>query len=146
MRKLTVSCCWVPKRNDAEWSESCMPRCNILKNGYLPEKKGENLYGRLSELLLSPKEGWRRMKWKLYAKLQRPEKRASPWEKVWSLLPEGKCAVAESQKEMMQDEVEIVCRCLTPNGHLFVRKGWALYQRVNELVLNTKEGWHRDWE
>ena len=35
----------------------CMPRCNSLKNGYLPERKGLALYRRVSELLLSPKEG-----------------------------------------------------------------------------------------
>ena len=142
MRKLTVSCCWVPKRNDAEWSESCMPRCNILKNGYLPEKKGENLYGRLSELLLSPKEGWRRMKWKLYAELQRPEKRASPWEKVWSLLAEGKWAVAESQKGMVQDEVKM--SMFNTQRASFWEEGLSSYRRVNELVLNPKEGWRRE--
>ena len=63
-----VCCCWVPKRDDAGWSENCMPRCNALKNGHLPERKGWDLYRRVSELLLSPKEGWRRMKWKLYVK------------------------------------------------------------------------------
>ena len=55
-----VSCCWVPKRDDAGWSENCMPRCNALKNGHLPNRKGWALYRRVSELLLSPKEGWRR--------------------------------------------------------------------------------------
>ena len=55
-----VSCCWVPKRDDAGWSENCMPRCNALKNGHLPERKGWALYWRVSELLLSPKERWRR--------------------------------------------------------------------------------------
>ena len=55
-----VSCCWVPKRDDAGWSENCMPRCNALKNGHLPERKGWALYRRVSELLLSPKKGWRR--------------------------------------------------------------------------------------
>ena len=39
-----VSCCWVPKRDDTRWSENCMPRCNALKNGHLPEKKGWTLY------------------------------------------------------------------------------------------------------
>ena len=55
-----VSCCWVPKRDDAGWSENCMPRCSALKNGHLPERKGWALYRRASELLLSPKKGWRR--------------------------------------------------------------------------------------
>ena len=35
----------------------CMSRYNGLKNGYLPERKGSALYRRVSELLLSPKEG-----------------------------------------------------------------------------------------
>ena len=26
-----VSCCWAPKRDDAGWSENCMPRYNALK-------------------------------------------------------------------------------------------------------------------
>ena len=44
----------------------------------LPERKEWALYWRVSELLLSPKEGWRRMQWKLYAKGQHPEKQALP--------------------------------------------------------------------
>ena len=35
-----VSCCWVPKIDDPGWSENCMLRCNALKNGHLPERKG----------------------------------------------------------------------------------------------------------
>ena len=34
-----------------------MPRGNALKNGHLPERKGSALYRRVSELLLSTKEG-----------------------------------------------------------------------------------------
>ena len=49
------------------------------------ERKVWALYRRVSELLLSPKEGWRRMKWKLYAKVQRPEKRHLPKRKGWAL-------------------------------------------------------------
>ena len=58
-----VSCCQVTKMNDARWSENCMPRCNALKNGYLPERKGRALRWGMNELLLSTKEGWRRIKW-----------------------------------------------------------------------------------
>lgn len=36
-----------------------MPRCNNLKNGYLPERKGWALYRRESEQVLCCKEGWR---------------------------------------------------------------------------------------
>ena len=72
-----VSCCWVPKKDDTGWSKKCMPRCNALKNEHLPNRKGWALYRRVSEMLLSAKEGWRRMKWKMYVKVQRPEKRAS---------------------------------------------------------------------
>ena len=103
-----VSCCWVPKRDDAGWSENCMPRCNALKNGHLPERKGLALYRRVS------KEGWRRMKWKLYAEVQCPEKRASSWEEGLSSLLEGEWAVAESQRRMTQDEVKNVCQGATP--------------------------------
>ena len=97
-----VSCCWVPKRDDAGWSETCMPKCNALKNGYLPERKGWALYRRMSELLLSHKQGWRRMKWNLYADEQRTEQRASSWEEGLSSLPEGEWAGAESQRAKMQ--------------------------------------------
>ena len=80
----------------------------------LQERKVWALYRRVSELLLSPKEGWRRLKWKLYAEVQRPEKRASSWEEGLSSLPEGEWAVAESQRGMTQDGVKIVCRGATP--------------------------------
>ena len=97
-----VSCCWVRKRNDAGWSENFIPRCNTLKNGHLPERKDWALCRRVSELLLSLKEGWRRMKWKFYVKVQHPEKRASSWEEGLSSLPEGEWVVAESQRGMTQ--------------------------------------------
>ena len=42
------------------------------------------------------------MKWKMYAEVQRPEKRASSWEEGLSSLPEGEWAGAESQRGMMQ--------------------------------------------
>ena len=58
-----VSCCWVPTRDDAGWSENFMPRYNALKNRHLPERKCWALYRRVSELLLSPKEGWCMIKW-----------------------------------------------------------------------------------
>ena len=66
------------------------------------ERKVWALYRRVNELLLSPKEGWRRMKWTLYAEMQRPEKRASSLEEGLSSLPEGEWAGAESQRGMMQ--------------------------------------------
>ena len=38
-------------------------------------------------------------------------------------------------------------RCSTlKNRHLPERRVWALYRRVNELLLSPKEGWHREWE
>ena len=80
----------------------------------LPERKVWALYRRVSELLLSPKEGRRSMKWKLYAKVQRPEKWASSWEEGLSSLLEGEWAVAESQRGMTQDEVKILCQGATP--------------------------------
>ena len=105
-----VSCSWVPKRDDAGWSENCMPKCNALKNGHLSERKGSALYRRVSELLLSSKEGWRRMKWKLYAEEQRREKRTSSWEEGLSSLLEGEWAVAESQRGMTQKMRRITTR------------------------------------
>ena len=91
-----VNCCWAPKRDDAGWSENCMPRCNALNNRYLLEMKGRTLYRGVNKLLVSPKERWCRMKWKLYAKVQRPKKRASSWEEGLRSLPEGEWAAAES--------------------------------------------------
>ena len=46
------------------------------------------------------KEGWRRMKWKLYYEVQRPEKRVSSLEEGLSSSPEGEWAVAKSQRGM----------------------------------------------
>ena len=48
------------------------------------KRKGGALYRRVSEQLLSHKERWCRMNWKLYAKVQRPKKRASSWEEGWA--------------------------------------------------------------
>ena len=68
----------------------------------LQERKVWALYRRVSELLLSPNEGWGRMKWKLYAEVQRPETRASSWEEGLSSLLDGEWADAETQRVMMQ--------------------------------------------
>ena len=68
----------------------------------LPKRKGGALSRKVSELSLSPKEGWRRIKRNLYAKVHRPKKRASSWEEGLSSLPEGKWAVAATQRGMMQ--------------------------------------------
>ena len=120
----------------------------IVCQGYLPEKNGGSLYQRVSELLLSPKEGWSRMKWKLYAEVERPEKRASFWEEGLSSLPESEWAVAGSQRGDTQDEVKIsfsMCNTLKI-GQLPEKNGWALYQRVSELVQSPKERWRWKWE
>ena len=123
-----VSCCWVPKRDDAEWSENCMPGCNTLKSGYLPKRKGGVLYQRMSELLLNINEGWHRMKWKVYAKVQTPEKWRSSWEEGWNSLPEGEWAVVKSQKLMTQDEVKIVSQGATPwKTGIFLRGSVELF-------------------
>ena len=73
-----------------------------------------SLYWRVTELLLSSKDRWPRMKWKLYVKVQRLEKRESSWQEGFSSLLEGEWAVAESQRGMTQDKVKGVCRCETP--------------------------------
>ena len=90
----------------------------------LLEGKGWAFYQRVSELFLSPKEEWRRMKWKLYAKVQRSEKR----EEGLSSLPKGEWAVAESQRGMTQDEVKTVCRGATPwKTVIFLRRRVELF-------------------
>ena len=94
----------------------------------LQERKVWPLYRRVSELLLSPKERWRRMKWKIYAEVQCPEKRASSWEEGLSSLPEGEWAVAESRREMTQDEVKNVCRGASPwKAGIFLRGRFELF-------------------
>ena len=40
------------------------------------------------------------MKWKVYAKVQHPEKRASSWEEWLSFLPKSEWAGAESERGM----------------------------------------------
>ena len=103
-------CCWVSKRYDAGWSEDCIPRCNTLKNGNLPGRKGWALSRRVSELLLIPKEAWSSMKWKFYVEVQRPIKRASSWEEGLSFLQVGEWAGAESQRGMMQRKRRMITR------------------------------------
>ena len=105
-----VSLCWVPKRDGTGWNENCMPRCNALKNGHLPEREGWALYRRVSELLLSPKEGWRRMKWKFDAEVQCPEKQASSWAEGLSSLREGGWAGVESQEGLLQRMRRVITR------------------------------------
>ena len=90
----------------------------------LPERKVWAFYQRVNELLLNPKEGWRSMKWKLYAKVQRPEKRVSSWEEGLNSLTGSAWAVAESQRGMTQDEVKIVCRGATPWKTFIFLIGW----------------------
>ena len=68
----------------------------------LQERKVWALYRRVNELLLSAKDEWRKMKWKLYAEVQHPEKQASPGEERLGSLPEGEWTVAESQRGMTQ--------------------------------------------
>ena len=55
-------------------------KVQTLKNGHILESKNWALERRVSELLLSPKEGLPRVKWKLYAKMERSEKRVSSCE------------------------------------------------------------------
>ena len=89
----------------------------------LPERKGWVLYRKISKLLLSPKEGWCRMKWNLYVKVQRPEKWASCREEGLDSLAEDKWAVAESQRGMTEDEVKILGQGAAPwNTGIFLRR------------------------
>ena len=99
-----------------------------LRNMISWKRKGWALYRTVGELLLSPKEGWRRMKRKFYVKVQHPEKRASSWEEGLSSLPEGEWAVVESQRGMTQDEVKIVCQGATPwKTGIFLRRRVELF-------------------
>ena len=120
----------------------------------LPERKGWAPYRRVSELLLSSKEGWRRMKWKLYAKMQRPEKRVPYWEDGLSSLQEGEWALAESRRGMTQDEVKLVCQYATPwKTGIFLRErvelftgGWVSFCWVpkRDDVENEKNDYKTD--
>ena len=97
--------------------------------------------------LLSPKEGWCRIKWNLYAKGERPEERASSWGEGLRSLLDGDWAVAESQRGMTQHEVKSVCQGATPwKTGIFLRGRFELFTRgwviccwgewsVAELVL-----------
>ena len=99
-----------PKRGQAEWFQNVIQQW-ALRIMILPERKGWTLYQRVSELLLSFKEGWRRIKWSLYPKVQSPEKWASSWEEGLSSLPEGEWALLcpkegwrREWEEWLQDE------------------------------------------
>ena len=84
-----VSWCLISTRDtrDDTWKIGIsMPRSNIPKNGHLPEREGWALCGRVSELLLRLKDGWCRLKWNWYAKVQRPRKPETSWEEGLSFL------------------------------------------------------------
>ena len=99
-----------------------------LSNMILSERKVWALYRKVSELLPSPKKGWRRMKWKLYDEVQRPDKKISSWKEGLSSSLEGEWAVAESQRGMSQNKVKIVCRCATPwKMSIFLRGKISLF-------------------
>ena len=135
-----VSCCWVPKRDDAAWSDNCIPRCNAVKNEHLSERKSWALYRRVSELLLSPKEGWRRMKWIVCHD-------AAPWKTGIFLRSRVElftrgwvscCWVLKRDGAGWSENCIPRCNALK-NGHLPERKGWSLYRNVSELILSPKE-------
>ena len=68
------------------------------------------------------------MKWELYGKVQRPEKRASSLEEGLSILPEVEWAVADFQSGMTQDKEKLICRCATSwNMVIFLRGGVELF-------------------
>ena len=113
----------------------CMPRCKLLKNGHLLERKDGALYQRVSELLLSHKDEWRKMKWKLYAEVQRPEERVSSWEEGSSSSLGDEWAVAEYQRGMTQDKMKLVCRCATS-----WKMGIYLRARVESFTVG-RESW-----
>ena len=69
------------------------------------------------------------MKWKLYAEVQRPEKRASSWEEGLGSLEEGEWTVAESQREMTQDEVKIARQ-----GGMPWKSGIFLRERIERFT------------
>ena len=64
------------------------------------------------------------MRWKLYAKVQRPEKWASSWEKGFSSLLQGEWSVAEVQRQMTQGEVKL----------------YAKVQRIEKRASSWEEG------
>ena len=71
-------------------------------------------YRRTGEQLLSPKEGWYKIKWNLYAKVQGREKQTSSWEEGLNSFSKGEWVVSGFQRGMMQDKVKLVCQGATP--------------------------------
>ena len=122
-----VTCCWVPKRDDAGWNEISLPMCNTLKNGHLPERKGWVLYRRVSELLLSPKEGWHR----------------------WSEITLPMCNT-EKNGHLPEKKGRALYRKRKGGGGGWGETGggggWGGMGVVSDLVLSPKEGWRRQWE
>ena len=104
----------------------------------LPERQGWAFYQRFSKLLLSPKGGWRRIKWNLYATVHHPEKWSSFWEEWFRSSSEGDWVFTESQRGMTQDKVKLVCQYATPwKPSIFLRGraelltgGWVSCCRV----------------
>ena len=73
-----------PKRTQARQCENIRKQW-ALRNMILLWKKGWALCQRVSELLLSPKEGWRRIKWNLYVKEHSLKDGHPPERKGWAL-------------------------------------------------------------
>ena len=46
---------------------------------------------------------------------ERPEKQTYSWKEELSFLPEGQWVAAESQREMTQDKVKLICQSGTPS-------------------------------
>ena len=87
-----------PKRAQAGQCEN-INKQQALTSMIFQERKFWAIYRSMSELLLSPKEGWRRLKWTMHVEVQRPEKRASSWEEGLRALFQRVSVLLLSAKE-----------------------------------------------
>ena len=87
-----------PKRAQAGQCEN-INKQQALTNMIFQERKFWAIYRSMSELLLNPKEEWRRLKWTMNVEVQRPEKRASSWEEGLRALFQRVSVLLLSAKE-----------------------------------------------
>ena len=121
------------------------------------------LYWRVSELLPSSKEGWRKIKrnsfflfYFLSGTLNSKFvcQGATPWKT--GIFVRGRverfteswvsCCWVPKRDDLGWSKICILTWNSLRNCHLPERNGWALYRRVSELVMRLKEGWHQEKE
>ena len=118
-----------------------------LRNMIGWKRKGWALYRTVGELLLSPKEGWRRMKRKFYVKVQHPEKRASSWEEGLSFYRRMSELLLSSKEGWRRMKWKLYAKVRRPEKRVSSwDEGWSYLPEGEWAVAESQEGWRREQE